>query len=1005
MPRVRHLAICVMAVLLAVSAFGQGTTGTIVGTATTNGQPLPGVSVTISSPALQGTRTAVTGEGGGFTFPSIPPGQYTVSFELSGMSRVTRTVTVQLASTSRADADLRMTAAAEAITVTASAPAVLETTDVARNYTAEQVSELPVRRNITDTVLITPGVNQAGARGNIVISGAASYDNLFLVNGVVVNENLRGQPHNLFIEDAIQETTVFTGSVSAEYGRFTGGVVSTITKSGGNEFHGSVRDNFTNAAWIDKTEIETTDHPDKLGQIYEGTLGGYVMKDRLWFFAAGRHAAGAPAVGFDPTGSTVINKDPATKAETFTFQNTLDEDRYEVKLTGQILPQHSLVASYLDVDTVESNNFFAPIYDEASIVRSRSLPNDLFTASYNGVITSNLLAEAAYSAKNFAFVGSGGQFTDFVHGTWISDSQARWNAPVFCGVCTDEERNNKSLLLKGTYFFNTSGLGTHNLVFGGENYDETRLVNNFQSASQYEINSTGTAIIIGKNIYPHFDTATNVRYRPILQESRGSQLQTRSFFVNDKWELNKNFGFNVGVRYDKNDAVDASGNTVSDDSAFSPRLGITWDVKGDSRFRVIAGYSHYVTKIVDGNVGGGAAGAGVPALFAYRYTGTPINPAGTPIDQLIPTEQAMQMVYAWLQALTEEQKNTLVSAGGVLVSSSIPGYTTQVVEPISSPYVREVTVGFGTQLTQRAFARVDLIRRDWHDFYATRLNTTTGTFTAPNGAKGDLAVLINDDENLSREYNGIQTQVNWNPGRFNIGGGYTWSTLKGNDVPEGDGTAGVTNQFGQYYPEYLNYENRQPSGYLNGDQRHRLRAWIGYDIPFPIGTLNATALQSYDSGRAYSAIGTINAGPTGTAAPTPEFTNPGYLLSAIGNQHNYYFGGRGAFRTDDMLSTDLALNYTLPIRGLQIFGQAQVLNVFNGDTVNDIYLNRMNLNVLTARTGGRKLDGTPLETFNPRTQTPVEGVHYRLDPGFGTAASKDAYQQPRTYRFALGLRF
>ena len=474
MPRLRQTLVFFVAILCAVGAFGQ-TTGSLVGNATTDGAPLPGVTVTISSPALQGTRTAVTGEGGGYTFPSLPPGTYTIVFELSGMAKVTRTEQVVLASTARADAAMKMSSVAEAITVTATAPAVLENTDVARNYTSELIAELPVRRNIVDTVLLSPGVNQAGARGNISISGGASYDNLFLVNGVTVNENLRGQPHDLFIEDAIQETTVLTGAVSAEYGRFTGGVVSALTKSGGNTFNGSFRDTFNNASWIDKTPIETTDHLDEITQVYEATLGGFLWKDRLWFFAAGRDAKGAPAVGINPIGST------SAPAAVITFPNTVDETRYEVKLTAQVYAQHSLVGSYLDVDKVETNNFFAPIYDTNSIVETRSLPNTLLAVGYNGVLTSNLLVEGQYSKKEFAFIGSGGVFTDQIKGTWIQDNGGtgvRWNAPVFCGVCTPETRDNDSLTAKATFFMNTKGLGTHSIVAGGENYHETRGVNN-----------------------------------------------------------------------------------------------------------------------------------------------------------------------------------------------------------------------------------------------------------------------------------------------------------------------------------------------------------------------------------------------------------------------------------------------------------------------------------------------------------------------------------------------
>jgi hypothetical protein len=772
MPRFVRSLSCVVAVLCAFSLFAQ-TTSSISGVVTAGDSAIPGVTVTISSPALQGTRTTTTGEGGGYNFSGLPPGQYRVRFELAGMAPLERAATLQLGTPSKVDASLKVSNVSEAITVTASAPAVLETTDVARNFTQEQISELPVARNIRDTVLLSPGVNNGGARGNISISGSPSYDNLFLVNGVTVNENLRGQPHDLFIEDAIQETTVLTGAVSAEYGRFSGGVVNLITKSGGNSFNGTFRDTLTNANWIAKTPIETADHPDKTIGIYEGTLGGYVMKDRLWFFAAGRKASGAPAVGFDPTGSSVSSN---TGVSPLTFQNTVDEQRVEAKLTAQVLPQHSIILSYLDIDKTESNNYFAPIYDQESIVESRSLPNRLESVSYNGVLSSNLLVEAQYSQKTFAFINSGGRFTDQIRGTWVQDSTARWNAPVFCGVCTPESRDNDTVAGKATYFLNTNSMGTHSIVFGAEQYHEERVVNNFQSASQFQITSTGTAIMNGTTtdqIFPRFDTSTTLTWRPILQLSNGSDLKTRSAFVNDKWNFQK-FSFNLGVRYDKNDAVDASGNVVSDDSAFSPRLGATYDIKGDGRYQVNASYSHYVTKIVDGNVGGGAAGAGNPANFNFRYGGPVVNPAGTPAGQLVNTPAALKILFDWFNGLTPEQK------AAALTSSTIPGLSTQVPEPISSPYVQELVLGFGSQIGRNAFARVDVIDRNWHDFYATRLDTTTGRFQGinpVNGAAttGDRAVLVNDDENIERKYQGVQLQASWHPSKFATGLGYTWA--------------------------------------------------------------------------------------------------------------------------------------------------------------------------------------------------------------------------------------
>jgi hypothetical protein len=136
--------------LMSVSLFGQATTGTLVGTVTSGGTALPGATVTISSPSLQGTRTAVTGDNGGYNFPGLPPGMYTVSVDLEGMQRLDKRVAVSLAQTSRADAELRMASVGEALTVTANAPAVVETTEVTTNFDVKTIRELPTGRDIRE---------------------------------------------------------------------------------------------------------------------------------------------------------------------------------------------------------------------------------------------------------------------------------------------------------------------------------------------------------------------------------------------------------------------------------------------------------------------------------------------------------------------------------------------------------------------------------------------------------------------------------------------------------------------------------------------------------------------------------------------------------------------------------------------------------------------------------------------------------------------------------------
>jgi len=243
----RATAAAVATFFCALSLAGQ-TTASLTGTVTAAGQALPGVRITISSPALQGTRSAVTGEAGAFQFDALPPGDYRVVFEQEGRAKVQRDVVLRLSQLSRIDT------AMETITVTAPAPSVLDTPAVSTNLTLQQIERLPVQRNQLATAQFAPGVSgNTISNGQLRISGGPGYDNLVLVNGVVVTENTRGQMRPMYVEDAIQETTLLTGAISAEYGRFSGGVVSTITKSGGNELSGSIRDSLSSPRWSAQT--------------------------------------------------------------------------------------------------------------------------------------------------------------------------------------------------------------------------------------------------------------------------------------------------------------------------------------------------------------------------------------------------------------------------------------------------------------------------------------------------------------------------------------------------------------------------------------------------------------------------------------------------------------------------------------------------------------------------------------------------------------------------------
>jgi Carboxypeptidase regulatory-like domain/TonB-dependent Receptor Plug Domain/TonB dependent receptor-like, beta-barrel len=981
------------------------TRAALTGTVTVSGAAVPGVTVTITSPALQGSRTAQTDVNGNYNFGALPPGDYHVKFELESMQAVDKNVRVGLNETARMDADMKMSELTEAITVTANATAVLETNEIQTNLKQDVVNNLPVQRTLQSTTSLAPGVvvsNSASngasgggaASGAIQIAGAPAYDSAFLVNGASVNENLRGQPHNLFIEDAIQETTVLTGAISAEYGRFTGGVVSAITKSGGNQFSGSFRDTLTNDRWTAQGDLSRGPSVDKINPVYEGTLGGRIIKDRLWFFAAGRYA--------NRNQTNTFGNDDATP---FIFGNK--DERLEGKLTGQLTDKHSIVGSYLrDNSTLSNFCSFAPCLDTSSLELNRKNPNNIKTAEYSGIITPSLLIQGNWSKKYFAFIGGGGSGTTPADGTPVitalGTGEGYAGDSIFCARCDPEERNNTLWGVKGTYYLASKGFGTHNIVGGYDDWSEQRIANNYQSASNFIVYTLGTSdndliapTCVGPDAnsivcHPNFNTGDLIKWNPIFQLTKGSDFTTRSVFVNDKWDLNSKWSFNLGLRYDKNHGVDSSGNVVANDSAIGPRLGVILDPLANGRFRLNASYSRYVSRVAE-SVGGGASGGGNPSYLYYGYTGPAINP-----DHTLTTTQALQQMFDYFFAHGGTNNPALFG--------NLAGIATRINGSLKSPSVDEYSFGGGWQVSKNAYLRVDLQHKDWKNFYALVANPSTGEVpgivtqgntTVDLGQNFDLAFITNSDH-FKRTYNAATLQGAYQPfARTNVGLNYTYSTLKGNVLAETTGSGPIA-ETALAYPEYRGYAQFAPQGYLPGDQRHRLNAWVSYDQPLGFGSaINLSLLQRYASGSSYSAIGQLD-----TTTFTPNGLPAGFAYNGPPATVSYFFGGRGSYRWDDVSSTDVAATFNLPVHGLTFFAQGKVINSFNNQ----------------AQTNGNTTVRI-LKAFNPFTETPVEGVNWAKGSNFGkprnptTSAGANLlapngdFQLPRTYLISVGARF
>lgn len=1003
----RILQIIVVSFVMAGSMFAQSNpTATVTGKVIADGVGVPGVTVTASSPNLQGERTTVTSANGDYILPLLPPGDYSIRFELAGMQTATRRATLTATRTDRIEIDLRPSTVSESITVTADTPmtAAIESTQVSTNFKQDLIENLPVNRNITSITLLAPGVNNNGPGGNTIISGAMSYDSLYLVNGAIVNENLRGQPHGLFIEDAIQETTVMTGGISAEYGHFTGGVVSAITKSGGNEFKGSFRTNFANESWIAETPF-TVEQEDKINPVYEATFGGPFFRDRLWFFGAGRYAETndirQTLPGLARQGDQDANGNQLTigsQIPPLTYPHGTEETRLEGKLTASITPRHNIIASYIDVAASETNQTGQTIMDLDSLVTSRETPNTLMSLNYNGALSNRMFIEGQYSRKEFAFLGSGSPYFDLIKGTLITDRArgTRYWSPTFRASPGGEHRDHDLYTAKGSYFLSTPRFGSHELKAGYEHFLEVRDVNNYQNGSDYRI-SVSQTIVRGNTIYSRFPggatgTLTRISWLPILVLSNGSKYASDSLYLNDRWTLGNKWTFNLGVRYDKNDAKSGDGSfQIADDSAFSPRLAAHYDIFGNGRLIANASYAQYVGRLAEG-VGNDADPAGRNASFQWDYRGPSINNnINAPTSELVPTDVALRMIFDWFFA------NGGTNRRPFRTPPSVPGVES-ILDPngLRSPNVKELTLGVGSAIGTRGYARLDLVSRNWDDFYTSFIDQSTGRVTDEFGTTYDQAIVRNDSELYEREYTGVQTQFSYRVfQRFNLGGTYTWARLVGNVTGEDSGSGPLVGVAGER-PEYRQASWNYPMGYLTADQRHRAKIWGSYDVPTPIGAFNISVLQNFDSGTRTSVDGSIN---------PSAYQNVGYVEEPT--SISYFFGGRGNLSTDNILRTDLAINYKLRVGAIEVFVQPEILNLFNAQGVV-----AYDEEVLT------NLDEDYLLPFNPFTTEPIEcpqgaaeatctamGAHYQKGVNFGQPNSEGDFQTPRTFRFSVGVRF
>jgi hypothetical protein len=428
MSRVRTFAFILLGLFLVTGlATAQVATGRIIGTVLDDqGTALPGVAVDATSPRMVGKATAMTDTKGVYRLFALPPGTYTITYTLAGFKPVIRKdIIVRVEETITVDIAMAPGAIEEEVTVIGQSPLIdVKSTSRGMTLTKDVFALLPKGRNFDSLVTTVPGVNNELGAGGTSVDGASGAENMFYVDGTLTS-NLRtgvvGQDVNF---DFAEEIQFKASGYAAEFGGSVGGVVNVITMSGGNEFHGEVLGYFWGTALegkrrdvldldaLDDTQAKYYSYNAYNGKTKDSTfeagfsLGGYIFKDKLWFFGSflPRYFTRDRTMDWNLIG---------TKTSTNSYTRKEDTINGSFKLTAQPFKNLRMGASFI-------NNFYKYKGDNASTYSgSSTVDYSIYGYSYPN-----------YTANGYADLALGNNLLISVRGGyWLTD-QNNQLAPV-----------------------------------------------------------------------------------------------------------------------------------------------------------------------------------------------------------------------------------------------------------------------------------------------------------------------------------------------------------------------------------------------------------------------------------------------------------------------------------------------------------------------------------------------------------------------------------------------
>jgi hypothetical protein len=563
---------------------------------------MPGVTVTVTGPALMGARTAVTDAEGQYRLTAVPPGEYTLLFELSGFASVRNEgVRINLGFTATVNAEMKVASLNESVIVTGLSPVVdTSQTQVGTTFDAKQLSALPTSRDYFSLLAGSPAVQMSridvGGSTNGTQQGFVVYGTTGQVRATIEGINATeatGAFGNYPDVGAMEEVQINTAAHSAEAS--TPGVQSHfISKSGGNEFRGTYFGGYSPEKWqsrnIDDDQlarglqggggIDARD-VNRLSSYQDTNIGfgGHAKKDKLWWYGSYRHQdVKARFVNFPVKPQTTILNNYSGKITYNISQNN--------KLIGYTQPSQKKQPQRFDsfllgvdtgINTSEATtwnqNFWAWVHK----------------AEWNTVISDRAFAEVRGGQYGYDWDngvnGSGLRYED-IGNNLIYGRNRNWRR---------ERRRNQ--VLGSASLFKDTGLGEHNIKIGGEVFYET--VNDIYLDGYEE-----DIVHVMQNNQPLeiiFFQAPNVSQ---------NGLWTYGSFVNDTWRVTNRVTLNLGLRFDRYRAFlpaqeHAAGKynptpiafAAKDDvvsfNLFAPRFGLTYDLSGDGKTVAKLNYGKY----------------------------------------------------------------------------------------------------------------------------------------------------------------------------------------------------------------------------------------------------------------------------------------------------------------------------------------------------------------------------------------------------------------------------